>query len=71
VSDLQSIGDNSTKAMLLDLVRSHISTSNLDDENGNGDILAVDDIIPGKGKGLVILLYGMLDSALYLRMRHR
>ncbi|RYP48745.1 hypothetical protein DL768_005402 [Monosporascus sp. mg162] len=49
--------DNSTKTLLLDLVRSHTSTT----VRKGGDAeetLEVDDIIPGKGKGLVILLYG-------------
>ncbi|KAF6802117.1 AAA family [Colletotrichum sojae] len=51
--------ENTTKAFLLNLVRSHASTrvrkSHADEEN---DKLEVNDIISGKGKGLVILLYG-------------
>jgi hypothetical protein len=52
--------EESTKALLLDLVRSHTSTTikmDSDDEEN----LNVDDIIPDKGKGLIILLYGMLS----------
>ncbi|GAB1313182.1 AAA+ ATPase domain-containing protein [Madurella fahalii] len=47
----------STKDLLFDLVRSHVS-STAEMSNDNEDGLEVDDIIPGKGKGLVILLYG-------------
>ena len=52
----------STKRLLFDLVSSHISTvpSSTPDQRNSGDkTLEVDDIVPGKGKGLVILLYGM------------
>ncbi|RYP63894.1 hypothetical protein DL771_009069 [Monosporascus sp. 5C6A] len=49
--------DNSTKRLLFDLVRSHTSTTVRKGEDAE-ETLAVDDIIPGKGKGLVILLYG-------------
>lgn len=47
--------DNSTKKLLLDLVRNHIG-----EREGGADEqeLEVDDIIPEKGKGLVVLLYG-------------
>ncbi|KAK3399130.1 hypothetical protein B0T20DRAFT_497259 [Sordaria brevicollis] len=45
-----------TKSLLFDLVRSHISSST-DDRKGNRG-LEVNDIVPGKGKGLIILLYG-------------
>ncbi|KAF5591277.1 AAA family [Fusarium pseudocircinatum] len=49
--------DNSTKKLLLDLVNSHTSTNpGLDEEDENA--LDVDDIIPDKGKGLIIFLYG-------------
>ncbi|KAK2058630.1 P-loop containing nucleoside triphosphate hydrolase protein [Colletotrichum caudatum] len=51
--------ENTTKALLLDLVRSHASTTarknNVEEED---DKLEVNDIISGKGKGLIILLYG-------------
>ncbi|KAF4462794.1 AAA family ATPase [Fusarium albosuccineum] len=50
-------GDNSTKTLLLDLVRSHTSTTTYKDAEDK-ESLDVDDIIPGKGKGLIILLYG-------------
>ncbi|RYP63750.1 hypothetical protein DL769_006877 [Monosporascus sp. CRB-8-3] len=49
--------NNSTKALLLDLVRSHTSTTMRKGEEEK-ETLKVDDIIPDKGKGLVILLYG-------------
>lgn len=52
------IGDNSTKKLLLDLVSSHSSTT-LDNDDDDEEKLEVNDIIPGKGKGLVILLYGI------------
>ncbi|KAF5229970.1 hypothetical protein FAUST_10062 [Fusarium austroamericanum] len=49
--------EESTKALLLDLVRSHTSTTvKADAKEEEG--LNVDDIIPDKGKGLIILLYG-------------
>lgn len=51
-----------TKEILMDLVRSHASASVMDRENRSQ--LEVNDIIPGKGKGLVILLYGRVLSAL-------
>ncbi|KAF3802362.1 hypothetical protein GCG54_00003825 [Colletotrichum gloeosporioides] len=51
--------ENTTKDLLLDLVRSHASTkarkTHVEEED---DKLEVNDIISGKGKGLVILLYG-------------
>ncbi|KAI1387952.1 P-loop containing nucleoside triphosphate hydrolase protein [Hypoxylon trugodes] len=46
-----------TKNMLFNLIQSHVSTMKTEttpEETG----LEVNDIIPGKGKGLVILLYG-------------
>ncbi|RBR11911.1 uncharacterized protein FIESC28_08796 [Fusarium coffeatum] len=49
--------DESTKALLLDLVRSHTSTE-VKTEAEDEERLNVDDIIPDKGKGLIILLYG-------------
>ncbi|KAK3340861.1 hypothetical protein B0H65DRAFT_578914 [Neurospora tetraspora] len=45
-----------TKSLLFDLVRSHISSSTGDRNADRG--LEVNDIVPGKGKGLIILLYG-------------
>ncbi|KAI0965835.1 hypothetical protein F4678DRAFT_451394 [Xylaria arbuscula] len=48
-----------TKKLLFDLVRCHVSLEEYgDDDEDNVEPLAVDDIVPGKGKGLVILLYG-------------
>lgn len=47
----------STKNLLFDLVRSHISSSTEDRNADKG--LEVNDIVPGKGKGLIILLYGI------------
>ena len=44
-----------TKKMILNLVRSHGMADSKDDDSG----LRVDDIVAEKGKGLVILLYGM------------
>lgn len=57
--------DLSTKQLLFDLVRSHISAdpSNTANPDASEDkLLEVDDIVPGKGKGLVILLYGIFTS---------
>ncbi|KAK7981177.1 hypothetical protein PG989_013634 [Apiospora arundinis] len=50
------LANKDTKLMLFDLVRSH----NAKNRDGKDEIeeLEVDDIVPGKGKGLVILLYG-------------
>ena len=59
---LQLADDNKTKDMLFDLVQSHISTAKQKAESEEIG-LEVDDIIPGKGKGLVILLYGMTLSS--------
>lgn len=51
--------ENTTKDLRLDLVRSHASTkarkTHVEEED---DKLEVNDIISGKGKGLIILLYG-------------
>lgn len=55
-SRLRLADGDRTKNMLLDLVSSHISSSKTEEASERG--LEVDDIIPGKGKGLVILLYG-------------
>lgn len=49
--------DGEKKELLFNLVRSHISETT--QAKRTRDALEVDDIIPGKGKGLVILLYGM------------
>lgn len=49
--------DNSTKKLLLDLVRNHIGER---ESGAEEQELEVDDIIPEKGKGLVVLLYGKL-----------
>lgn len=55
------LADDDTKRLLFNLVRSHVSPPpnptirKKDDDYQN---LEVDDIVPGKGKGLVILLYG-------------
>jgi hypothetical protein len=65
--------DLSTKQLLFDLVRSHISSvpSNTADPQVSEDkFLEVDDIVPGKGKGLVILLYGM-STSLYCFPRYQ
>ncbi|CCC08317.1 hypothetical protein SMACR_01865 [Sordaria macrospora] len=48
--------DGKTKSLLFDLVRSHISSS-AEDRNQDRS-LEVNDIVAGKGKGLIILLYG-------------
>lgn len=47
------------KRMLLNLVESHATS------DGPKQDLEVDDLIPGKGKGLVILLYGEATEVLY------
>lgn len=52
------LANEDIKTMLLDLVRSHSSGSK--DDKADKRRLSVDDIVPGKGKGLVILLYGKL-----------
>jgi hypothetical protein len=59
-SRLQLADDEKTKDLLFDLVASHISSTSRQTEKTMDRSLEVDDIIPGKGKGLVILLYGMV-----------
>ncbi|KAI0897170.1 P-loop containing nucleoside triphosphate hydrolase protein [Annulohypoxylon nitens] len=54
---LQLADNNKTKDMLFSLVKSHVSTRNQEKKIEEGG-LEVNDIISGKGKGLVILLYG-------------
>ncbi|KAJ5928277.1 P-loop containing nucleoside triphosphate hydrolase protein [Penicillium verhagenii] len=51
------LADDDTKSLLYDLVKSHTSLGS-QSEDSKQKRLEVDDIIPGKGKGLVILLYG-------------
>ncbi|KAI9370165.1 P-loop containing nucleoside triphosphate hydrolase protein [Aspergillus egyptiacus] len=48
------LADENNKKLIYDLIRSHISST----ANGEPDDLQLNDIIPEKGKGLVILLYG-------------
>ncbi|KAL7789035.1 P-loop containing nucleoside triphosphate hydrolase protein [Trichoderma ceciliae] len=55
---LQLADGDKTKDLLLDLVRSHVSSATGQTAESRDMALEVDDIIPGKGKGLVILLYG-------------
>ncbi|CAI6341353.1 unnamed protein product [Periconia digitata] len=50
--------DTSTKRLIYDLVQSHASSAHKDDDDEQKDKLEIDDIIPDKGKGLIILLYG-------------
>ncbi|KAI2642294.1 hypothetical protein GGS21DRAFT_501824 [Xylaria nigripes] len=50
------LADNETKKLLFDLVKCHVSSETPAD--GDEHVLSVNDIVPGKGKGLVILLYG-------------
>ncbi|KAF2973235.1 hypothetical protein GQX73_g380 [Xylaria multiplex] len=50
------LADEGTKKLLFDLVTYHVSSEKQDANDEN--LLSVDDIVPGKGKGLVILLYG-------------
>lgn len=52
------LADKNTKGLLFDLVRSHISTTTRSGSPKN-QALKVDDFVPDKGKGLVILLYGI------------
>ncbi|KAK1991740.1 hypothetical protein LX36DRAFT_704521 [Colletotrichum falcatum] len=52
------LADENKKTLLHGLVRSHISSSSRREDSQRSGTLEVDDIIPGKGKGLVILLYG-------------
>lgn len=68
---LQLDDGGATKNLLFNLVRSHISESN--QAKRPRDALEVDDIIPGKGKGLVILLYGMshfINESIILTKRY-
>ncbi|KAI0011874.1 hypothetical protein F4779DRAFT_635471 [Xylariaceae sp. FL0662B] len=51
------LAEEETKTLLFNLVQSHISTTKTTD-NTTENRLEVSDIIPHKGKGLVILLYG-------------
>lgn len=53
------LADENKKSLLHGLVRSHISSASPKESSQRSGTLEVDDIIPGKGKGLVILLYGM------------
>lgn len=55
-SRLKLVDEEHTKDLLLNLVKSHVSSSLGVNSGKTG--LEVDDITPGKGKGLVILLYG-------------
>ncbi|KAM0258112.1 hypothetical protein ACHAQJ_004017 [Trichoderma viride] len=55
---LQLSDGDTTKDMLFDLVRSHVSSAAKQAAESQEMALEVDDIIPGKGKGLVFLLYG-------------
>lgn len=57
-SRLRLADDDKTKDLLFDLVRSHISSTPKETMDSTDIGLEVDDITPGKGKGLVILLYG-------------
>ncbi len=57
-SRLKLKNEKDTKDLLFDLVTSHRFSTTAKDEDERGG-LEVDDIIPGKGKGLVILFYGM------------
>lgn len=59
------LSDDNKKTLLHDLVRSHISSTSPEEKKQRDKALEVDDIIPGKGKGLVILLYGMNITCLY------
>lgn len=57
------LADENTKHVLFDLVSSHKSNTGAIPNGAQGPLpkgqgLEVDDIVPGKGKGLVILLYG-------------
>lgn len=52
------LADPKTKDLLFDLVQSHRSKTERNTDRKEA-ALEVDDIVPGKGKGLVILLYGI------------
>lgn len=56
------LANNDTKKLLFDLVRCHTSS---DAKDGGDNQLEVDDIVPGKGKGIVILLYGKTNKVHY------
>jgi hypothetical protein len=68
-SRLKLKNEEDTKALLFDLVTSHTFSTTAKDEDERGG-LEVDDIITGKGKGLVILLYGMALWLSLLRKEH-
>ena len=62
------LAEDDTKKLLFNLVRSHVSTrpkKRVSRKSQDHKLLEVDDIVPGKGKGLVILLYGMITANLY------
>ncbi|KAI1359172.1 P-loop containing nucleoside triphosphate hydrolase protein [Xylaria arbuscula] len=50
------LADEDSKKLLFDLIQCHVSSETNDNSSENA--LSVNDIVPGKGKGLVILLYG-------------
>jgi hypothetical protein len=57
--------DKSNKGLLFDLVRSHTSaTVTKSEEKEAYEALEVDDFVKGKGKGLIILLYGWFKIVL-------
>jgi SpoVK/Ycf46/Vps4 family AAA+-type ATPase len=56
------LSNENTKKLLYSLVTSHISANNKIKDDY--EKLEVDDIVPGKGKGLVILLYGKRKQVL-------
>jgi hypothetical protein len=57
------LANSDTKRLLLDLVDTHTSPTTTWGAKGDKEkTLEVDDIVPGKGKGLVILLYGKVHN---------
>ncbi|KAH8204871.1 hypothetical protein TruAng_000910 [Truncatella angustata] len=51
------LAEDATKDLLLELVKSHVSNHG-ESSNKAERCLEIDDIIPHKGKGLIVLLYG-------------
>lgn len=60
-SNRLQLADDDTKGFLLDLVKSHVSSSDHRDQRPR-KALEIDDMISQKGKGLIILLYGKIRA---------
>ncbi|KAI0399292.1 hypothetical protein F4802DRAFT_590377 [Xylaria palmicola] len=51
------LADEDSKTLLFDLIKCHVSSETQESDDGEKQLM-VNDIVPGKGQGLVILLYG-------------